>query len=137
MSYTRQRTLSRYAQAGVQPTVQPYTFPASVGGVNAIDSLMMMPPQDCIYSYNLMPSEYGMRLRKGYRQWATGCSEIPARAENNDVRTIIPFESNIQDASNDRLFAVTAEGNSGGGIYSNFKSCWIWGVVRIYRRCGR
>ena len=110
MSYSRQRTLGRYAQAGVQPTVQPYTFPASVGGVNAIDSLMMMPPQDCIYSYNLMPSEYGMRLRKGYRQWATGCSEIPARAENNDVRTIIPFESNIQDASNDRLFAVTAEG---------------------------
>ena len=71
---------------------------------------MMMQPQDCLYTYNLMPSEYGQRLRKGYRQWATGCVEDPQRAENVDVRTVIPFESNIQDAANDRLFVVTAEG---------------------------
>ena len=107
--YMRDKTLGRYGRA-TPPTVQPYTFPASVGGVNAVDSLMMMPPQDCIYAYNLMPSEYGQRLRKGYREWATGCIEDPQRAENVDVRTIIPFESNIQDAANDRLFAVTAEG---------------------------
>ena len=109
MSYFRQRTLGRYGRP-VQPDVQPFTFPASVGGVNAVDSLMMMQPQDCLYTYNLMPSEYGQRLRKGYRQWATGCVEDPQRAENVDVRTIIPFESNIQDAANDRLFVVTAEG---------------------------
>lgn len=108
--YSRKRTLSRYGTQLSQPTVKPYTFPASVGGVNAVDSLMMMPPQDCIYTYNLMPSEYGMRLRKGYRQWTTGCFEDPQRAPNVDVRSIIPFESNIQDAANDRLFAVTAEG---------------------------
>jgi len=71
---------------------------------------MMMQPQDCIYTYNLMPSEYGLRLRQGYREWATGCVESPQRAENVDVRSIIPFESNIQDAANDRLFVVTAEG---------------------------
>lgn len=109
MSYFRQRTLGRYGRP-VQPDVQPFTFPASVGGVNAVDSLMMMQPQDCLYTYNLMPSEYGQRLRKGYREWATGCVEDPQRAENVDVRTIIPFESNIQDAANDRLFVVTAEG---------------------------
>ena len=110
MSYTRQKTLGRYGRQLSQPTVQPYTFPASVGGINSVDSLMMMPPEDCIYSYNLMPSEYGMRLRKGYREWATGCVETPQRSTNSDVRTIIPFESNIQDDANNRLFAVTAEG---------------------------
>ena len=110
MSYTRQQTLGRYGKQLSKPPVTPYTFPASVGGINAVDSLMMMPPQDCIYSYNLMPSEYGMRLRKGYREWATGCVESPQRAANVDVRTIIPFESNIQDAANNRLFCVTAEG---------------------------
>ncbi|MCP4126310.1 MAG: hypothetical protein GY753_04525 [Gammaproteobacteria bacterium] len=109
MAYFRQKTLGRYGQA-TQPTAKPYTFPASVGGINAVDSLMMMPPEDCIYTVNLMPSEYGLRLRKGYQEWATGCVEDPPRAPNSNVNTIIPFESNIQDVANDRLFAVTAEG---------------------------
>ena len=109
MTYLRQRTLGRYGRPQ-QPTVQPYTFPASVEGVDSVSSLMQMSPASCLYTYNLMPSEYGLRLRKGYREWATGCQEDPPRAENTDVRTIIPFESNIQDAANDRLFAVTAEG---------------------------
>ena len=82
----------------------------SVEGIDSVSSLMQMSPSSCLYTYNLMPSEYGLRLRKGYREWATGCVENPQRAENVDAKTIIPFESNIQDPANDRLFAVTAEG---------------------------
>jgi hypothetical protein len=108
MSYQRKKTLGRYGTQLGQPSITSYTFPAAVGGINAIDSLMLMPPEDAIYTYNLMPSEYGMRLRQGYRQWATGCVVDPA--VNNDVRTIIPFESNIQDQANNRIFGVTAEG---------------------------
>ncbi len=109
MSYIRQRTLGRYGKP-TPPTTQAFTFPASVGGINAVDSLMQMPPTDCLYTYNMMPSEYGLRLRQGYRQWAIGCREDPQRAPDQGVKTIIPFESNIQDAANDRLFAVTSEG---------------------------
>jgi len=105
----RQKTLTRYGQPS-QPSQAPFTFPASVGGVNAISSLMMMAPEDCIYTYNLMPSEYGLRLRKGYQEWANNCKEDPPRGVNQDVRSIIPFESNVQAAANDRLFAVTSEG---------------------------
>ena len=83
MVYSRGR---KTIGAGVPPTIQSLPVPASVGGINAQDGLMMMPPQDCLYCYNLMPSEYGMRLRKAYRQWATGV--------NGDVRTIINYESN-------------------------------------------
>jgi hypothetical protein len=108
MSYQRKTTLGRYGNQLAQPSVTSYTFPAAVGGINAIDSLLLMPPEDAIYTYNLMPSEYGMRLRQGYREWATGCVVDPA--VNNDVRTIIPFESNIQDQANNRIFGVTAEG---------------------------
>jgi hypothetical protein len=48
-----------------------------------------------------MPSEYGMRLRKGYREWATVLSNEP-------VRTIIPFEG--QGIAADKLWAVTEDG---------------------------
>ena len=108
MTYQRKTTLGRYGNQLAQPTVTSYTFPAAVGGINALDSLLLMPPEDAIYTYNLMPSEYGMRLRQGYREWATGC--VVDSAVNNDVRTIIPFESNIQDQANNRIFGVTAEG---------------------------
>ena len=58
--------LGRLAKAQ-QPASQAVTVPPSVGGVNALDPLIAMPPQDCIYTYNLLPSEYGLRLRQGYR----------------------------------------------------------------------
>lgn len=106
--YARQRTLTRYGKAA-QPTAQSITFPAPVGGINAYDSLMQMPSNDCIYTYNLMPVEYGLRLRKGYTEWATGCIESPQRA-TAEVRSIIPYESNVNSADQDRLFAVTDEG---------------------------
>jgi len=82
-------------------TVQPYTVPASVGGINTLDSLMMMPPVDCIYTYNLMPAERGLQLRKGYREWANGCG-------TKEVRTILPYQSQTGQAS--KLWAVTEEG---------------------------
>jgi len=103
---------SPYTRLGSAPnaTVEPYSVPGSVGGVNSLDSLMMMPEQDCIYTYNLMPVEYGLRLRKGYRQWATDCVESPQRGSSSDVKSMIPYESQLRDAARDRLFAVTEEG---------------------------
>ena len=81
--------------------MQTTSVPACVGGVNALDSLMQMPPSDCIYTYNAMPVEYGLRLRKGYREWATGA--------DGDVRTIISYKSNADEA-NDKLWAATENG---------------------------
>ena len=108
MSYSRKKTLGRYGQPLSAPSITSFTFPASVGGINAVDSLMLMKPEDCIYTYNLMPSEYGSRLRKGYKEWAINC--VSDAANNNDVRTIISFDSNELFAENNKLFAVTSEG---------------------------
>jgi hypothetical protein len=108
MTYFRQGTLTRLGRSG-PATQQAFTFPASVAGINAADSLMQMAPQDCLYTYNMMPSEYGLRLRKGYREWAINIKE-DIDTSVGEVRTIIPFESALQSVSGDRLFAVTEEG---------------------------
>lgn len=100
MVYRQKKGRLGYA---ARPTVTAASVPASVGGINALDSLMLMPPEDCIYTYNLMPVEYGLRLRKGYIEWANGCG-------TEDVRTILNYESNAGTASQDRLWAVTNEG---------------------------
>ena len=102
MSFYRQKTVGRFA-APIQPASYNYTVPASVGGVNALDPLIAIPPQDCFYTFNLMPSEYGLRLRKGYREWAKNIGTT-----STEVRSIIPFEG--QDSANDKLFCATADG---------------------------
>ena len=45
MTYLRKQTLGRYGGGALQPSVQPYTFPASVMGIDAVSSLMQMDPE--------------------------------------------------------------------------------------------
>ena len=87
-----------------QNTKAQYTIPASTGGINALDNLATMPAEDCLYCHNIMPSEYGLRLRQGYRLWT---DEVDSGAA---INTIIPFEGQAADASLDRLWAVTENG---------------------------
>ena len=84
-------------------TVQFGTVPGSVGGINGLDSAMGMPPEDCFYCHNLVPSEYALRLRKGYTEWNTNPDGKP-------INTIIPFEGQNSDASGDRLWVVNEDG---------------------------
>ena len=104
MAY-REKTLGRLAKTP-QMDMKAFTVPASVGGINALTNLMGMPPDDCLSCDNLMPSEYGLRLRKGYFQTARGVGD------NNDdeIRSIIPFEGQATDASQDRLFCASEWG---------------------------
>ena len=87
-----------------------FTFPASVGGMNALDALIAMPAQDCLWSNNIMPSEYGLRMRKGYTEWANGITGA--------VRTIIPFEGQAADSATDRLWAVSENGIWNVSLYN-------------------
>lgn len=100
MVYRQKR--GRLGSTRPQPVAQPFSIPASVGGVNSLDSLAAMPERDCIYTYNLMPVEYGLQLRKGYRTYASGA--------DGEVRTIIPYESNTAITAKNRLFGVTPNG---------------------------
>ena len=84
------------------PTYKPHVVPASVGGINALDSLISMPQQDCIYCWNIAPSEYGLRVRKGYSQWVEGM--------DGDVKSLVQFEGQLESSSTDRLFGVTSAG---------------------------
>lgn len=44
---------------------------APIGGINAADSIAAMGPQDAIILTNWIPDTYGVRVRKGYQEWAT------------------------------------------------------------------
>lgn len=80
-------------------TTKPVSLPAPQGGVNRVDGLAAMPPQDAIFLYNMIPSEYGTKVRNGYAAWAT-------EVGSGGVRTIIPFTG----ASGGALFACAEDG---------------------------
>lgn len=59
---------------------KPYTFPAAVGGWNAIDALDAMPPQDAETMVNMFPETTSVRLRRGYTGYTTMPDTEPVTA---------------------------------------------------------
>lgn len=97
------------AQRRRQPepyALQSITLPAPTGGVNAVDPASAMPVTDCLWAYNLIASEYGLRTRLGYREYFTGLTGALA----NDVRQILTFKGAAASGSGDRVFALTSTG---------------------------
>jgi hypothetical protein len=90
-------------------TTQGIPFPAPSQGVNAADNLSEMSPKDAIYSYNLTPQQYGLKVRAGYRQFAVNVG-------TDGGRTVIPYYGS--STALDRLFVCAEDGIydvSGGG----------------------
>lgn len=87
-------------------SVQAVPWRAPMGGVNTVDSALAMPPGDCVYAWNVIPSERGLRTRLGWREW---CTTLTGAADNR-VSTIVPFRGGRKSGSTDKLFATTSSG---------------------------
>lgn len=70
-----------------------------VGGLNVRDAINNMPSGDAISLVNWVPQQYGVRCRKGYREWATGMTD--------PVKTMLRYQPNREDTATYRLFAAT------------------------------
>lgn len=77
-----------------------------MGGFNTIDAGSNMPPTDCVYVYNMVGGDMGLRVRLGYRDHCTHLTGV----EDNTVRTIIPYTGSTRSGSNNKLFAATSSG---------------------------
>ena len=84
-------------------SIQPATMPAPVGGINSLSSLAAMEPTDALYTKNIDPTAYGLKVRPGYSEWANGYS-------GDEVKTIIPYKGTEEDGSEDLLLACTSVG---------------------------
>lgn len=90
-----------------QNRLQTAMLPAPTRGIDARLNLAESDIRNCVYTYNILPSEQGMQTRWGYREWVTNLETAPGTGTG--VRTLIPFES--EDAATpSKLFACTNEG---------------------------
>lgn len=88
------------------PTLDVKRLSAPIGGTNTIDAGSAMPPTDCVYAYNLIAAEYGLRSRLGYQEWCLGVTGV----EDDTVRTTMGFSGGRKNGSTDRLFVCTQAG---------------------------
>jgi hypothetical protein len=75
------------------------TVTAPIGGLNAFNSISNMPESDAVVLRNFFPEPFGVRVRKGYREHATGL--------DGDVCTLMRY--NAIDGTT-KLFAVDQVG---------------------------
>jgi len=85
---------------------QVVKLPAPTKGIDGRIGLGQNSPEHCIYTYNLLCGEYGMKIRKGWREYANTITS----GSGTGVKTIIPYTGALASASDDKLFAVTNEG---------------------------
>jgi hypothetical protein len=94
------------AGRGSPQTAKVTALQAPTGGMDARQNLATATANECLYTYNLEAAENGMRLRRGYREWAVGVTS----GISDGVRTVIPYTGEPSTGTDDRLFAVTKEG---------------------------
>ena len=102
-----------HAAVGASQRAQPTTLevsvlPSPIKGIDGRLNLASNDPMNAVYAYNMVPSEYGMRTRLGYREWVTNLETGPGLGTG--VGTLIPYTSTAAAAVSDKLFAVTNEG---------------------------
>ena len=91
---------------GSPPVQQMFKLPAPIKGMDGRVGLAQNNPEYCIYSHNILSGEYGMKVRKGYREHVINLVDVLGTG----VKTLIPFDGVQTDGSDSRLFAVTNEG---------------------------
>lgn len=93
------------APKGVPQIAKMGSIPVPIGGINSAVGLADMSPTDSVYSYNLIPTVAGLKVRSGYNEWSTNV------AGAGGVRTMMSVKSqNATGGSQDRLFACTITG---------------------------
>lgn len=94
------------AQRPQRMTHQVARYPAPQAGMDIRQAIGSEDLSTCVYTYNILPFEYGLRVREGYREWQIDVDD----GANAGVHTMIPFDIAEDSGAGDRLFAVNNEG---------------------------
>ncbi len=99
-------------RASSKQTAQTVTVPAPTRGMDLLSQLSSMPINSCVYSYNLVPASYGMKIRNGYIAVEDDVPNAETGEPFQGVKSIITFNGGGADGStaNDKLFAVSNVG---------------------------
>jgi hypothetical protein len=91
----------------------PMSLPAPTGGLNARDSLATMQPNQAVRLENMFPLQYGVRVRKGWKRWAT---DLPSNVDTLMTYSKYDGTQELFAASGGYFYDVSAEGPVGAPV---------------------
>lgn len=103
-------------------TAKFVSVPAPVGGLNAFDSLIRMPPTDAIALENLVPQPYGCALRRGFAQFNTG---YPQYVVSTGSWAEVDGQNKIFTWSDGKFYDATVAGPIGAPLISGLNTSWF------------
>lgn len=100
-----------------RPSATGASIPSPVGGWNARDSIASMPQSDAVFLDNWFPEDSYVRVRPGFKPFATIPEDIwePAEPDLHNVRTLLSYKSRegvgkLFAAAEDGIYDITAGG---------------------------
>lgn len=101
-----------------QPAARPFPIPASVGGLNANDSIADMPVTDALVLDNIFPQPDYIELRRGYESHATGLGA----AVESLMEWAGPAGRKLFGAASSSIYEVTSSGAVGAADVSSLSN---------------
>lgn len=105
------------------------SIPAPVGGLNVLSAINFMPQTDAIELTNWIATQYGVRTRKGWREWVIGMTDqVRTIMEWAPDRSLVTYklfaatDNNIYDVSsstNVPVVSLALAGVAGCGRFSD------------------
>ena len=92
--------------AAAKQTAQMARYPAPSGGMDVRAGMAVADPNLSVYAYNLIARDYGLTVRKGYRQWASSLDN----GLGVGVHSLISFDGIEENGVSNKVFGVTNEG---------------------------
>jgi len=101
------------------------TAPAPTGGLNALNPISNMPETDAIVMRNFFPEPFGCRVRKGYKEHATGLTGAVASLMRYNA---IDGTSHLFAVDQVGIFDVTAPGDYSAAtpLKASTNPWWQW-----------
>jgi len=87
-----------------QQTLEAYTIPPPMKGMNTKDPATSLLPDECILAWNMVPRRYGLGIRKG-----TEKHNVTLGSSTGDVRSLFG-RSEMNGSGTPQLFATTVNG---------------------------
>ena len=105
--------MTQYSARGASTKASPQSVkvarvPAPLKGVDTRVGSSDGDPHNCVYAFNMIPSEQDVRVRKGYREHAVGL--VTDGGTSDGVHTMMPYNSTNPTLNPSKLFATTNEG---------------------------
>lgn len=109
------------------------SIPAPVGGLNARDSIIAMAQTDAIVLRNWWPQPYGCSIRKGYRKWSEGLSDlVHSLAEYSSVTGTSLYYA----WAGSNFYDITISGPAPTPIYTDLASNVPWQSIQLVNAAG-